>query len=605
MLDALIPTPRLVEVDRIEVAAPPEEVWQALRHGNLAEAPLIRALFWLRALPGKLRGTSEPSSLCIDDLRSTPETPGFSVLAESPPHGFAVGAIGKVWQGQIPFVHVADATAFEAFEQAGFVKVAWSISIHPFSERCSRIELEVRVDATDDASWAKFRTYFKLIGPGSHFIRRVLLSSLVERFGPPQGIEAALKLAGDELLPDAQAQVSQAVTIMAAPQQIWPWLLQMGCHRAGYYSYDLLDNAGVRSSRELIPELTVLTVGQVIPATPESAEGFEVLSLQAPHQLVLGGLYDNEAGKQLPFAAARPEHFWQVTWAFELERVNHICTRLHVRARAEFPASGRLHASWIRPVHRLMQSKMLHELAARVEGRLPRDDLRDVVSGIGGAAVMLAAMATPFLRPVRSHWGVTTALAQQRQPGDQLVPEPTWAWTHGVEIDAPADRVWRWVAQLGADRGGFYSYQWLENLVGCELRNADAVHPEWELRPGDSLVLHPKAPSLRIEELERGRYFVAHAPREEAAAAAGKPWAQASWLLAVEPLSTERCRLLSRYRLACSADLATRLALGPTFVEPISFAMDRRMLLGIKALSERDARFASPSLPELTRPAGA
>ena len=54
MLDALIPTPRLVEVDRIEVAAPPEEVWQALRHGNLAEAPLIRALF-KRALAKELR----------------------------------------------------------------------------------------------------------------------------------------------------------------------------------------------------------------------------------------------------------------------------------------------------------------------------------------------------------------------------------------------------------------------------------------------------------------------------------------------------------------------------------------------------------------------
>ena len=69
----------------------------------------------------------------------------------------------------------------------------------------------MRVDATDDASWAKFQTYFKLIGPGSHFIRRVLLGSLVERFGSPNGIEASMKLAGDELLPDAQAQVHGGV----------------------------------------------------------------------------------------------------------------------------------------------------------------------------------------------------------------------------------------------------------------------------------------------------------------------------------------------------------------------------------------------------------
>ena len=60
----------------------------------------------------------------------------------------------------------------------------------------------------------------------------------------------------------------------------------------------------------------------------------------------------------------------------------------------------------------------------------------------------------------------------------------------------------------------------------------------------------------------------------------------------VEPLSVARCRLISRYRLACSGALATRLALGPTFLEPISFAMDRRMLLGVKQRCEREARFA-------------
>jgi hypothetical protein len=592
LLDGLIPAPRLLERDHIEVAATIQEVWDAVRHGNLAQAPLIRALFWLRSLPERVHGHTRPTTLRIDDLKSTPEEPGFAVLSEAVPQEFAVGAIGKVWQPEIPFVHVADAAAFAAFREGGFVKVAWSVHILPFADRCSRVELEVRVDATDDASWSKFETYFRLIGPGSHFIRRVLLGSLVDRFGSPDAVEASLVLPGDELLPEAQAQASQAVTIMALPRQIWPWLLQMGCRRAGYYSFDVLDNAGVRSSREVIPELTSLTPGQVIPAAPEGDEGFEVLSVQEPDALVLGGLYDTAASKQLPFWSPRPEHYWQVTWAFMLEPLNQTCTRLHVRARAMFPATGRLHATWIRPVHHFMQAKMLAELAARVEGRLPRDDWRDIVSGAGGAAIMLAAMATPFLRRARSHWGLTSAVAEQQRPGDHLVPEPTWAWTHGVEIEASAERVWRWVAQLGADRGGFYSYQWLENLVGCELQNADAVHPEWELREGDTLVLHPKAPPLRIAQLERGRHFVAHAPLDGAALAAGKPWAAASWLLAIEPLSADRCRLISRYRLACSADLATRLALGPSLVEPISFAMDRRMLLGIKQRCERESHYA-------------
>jgi hypothetical protein len=235
---------------------------------------------------------------------------------------------------------------------------------------------------------------------------------------------------------------------------------------------------------------------------------------------------------------------------------------------------------------------MLKQLAARVEGRLPRDDLRDVLAGVGGAAVMLVHLAMPFLRSARSHWGMTEAEAQRPFPGDQLVPETTWSWTHAVEIDATPERAWRWVAQLGADRAGFYSYQWLENLAGCELRNADAVHPEWELRKGDTLVLHPKVPPLRIAEVERGRYFVAHAPADSLSRAAGKPWAAVSWLFMLEPRPNGRCRLISRYRMICSADLATRLTLGPTFVEPISFAMDRRLLLGIKDRVEREAKHA-------------
>jgi len=249
-----------------------------------------------------------------------------------------------------------------------------------------------------------------------------------------------------------------------------------------------------------------------------------------------------------------------------------------------------LHASWIRPVHHFMQRRMLQHLAARVEGRLPRDDYRDILAGMGGAAVMLSALLTPFLRHARSHWGVSESVANAAHVGDELVPEPVWSWTHGVEIEAPSERVWRWVSQVGADRGGFYSYQWLENIVGCGLRNADAIHPEWELDRGDKLLLHPKVPALDIVRLERGRYFVAYAPVDEAARKAGKPWAAASWLFELENLPDNRTRLITRYRVTCSPDLATRLALGPALLEPIGFAMDRRLLLGIKDRVERESR---------------
>lgn len=220
--------------------------------------------------------------------------------------------------------------------------------------------------------------------------------------------------------------------------------------------------------------------------------------------------------------------------------------------------------------------------------RPPRDDLRDVLRGLGGAALMTAAFLTPFLRKARNHWGLDETTAARAYPGDELVRAPRWTWTHGVEIAAPSASVWPWIAQIGADRAGFYSYQWLENLAGCRLRNAEVVHPEWTLAVGSALVLHPdpKAPRLEVVALEPERYFVAYGRPDDEARALKKPWIAASWLFFIEPLGDERSRLVSRYRVAYSDDLATRMALGPTLLEPVGFAMDRRMLLGVKELVE-------------------
>ncbi|HET7544453.1 MAG TPA: hypothetical protein VFK05_31495, partial [Polyangiaceae bacterium] len=592
LLDRLIPAPRLLEVDRIDLAAPPERAWDLLRHADLARTALIRALFELRAVPERLAGRYQERTLRIDDLRSSPAEPGFSLLLEDTGREFAVGAIGKVWQPVIPFVHVVDAAAFSAFSDADQIKVAWSVRALPLGDRGCRVEVEVRVDATDDAAWHKFERYFRLIGPGSRFIRRALLSGLSKELGTLEAAEAQRPLPGDEWLPLADAEVTDGITLSATPEQVWPWLVQMGCRRAGFYSVDLLDNAGLRSSREIVPELQQLSVGDVIPATPEGKDGFEVLRIDACRNLVLGGLFDVAEGKQLPFVAPRPERYWQVTWAFVLEPLAERSTRLHVRARAAFAKTEQLHALWIRPVHHFMQHEMLEHLAARVEGRLPQNDLQDVLQGVGGAALMLAALLTPFLRRSRNHWGVEPGEAAAPRPGDELVVEPLWSWTHGIEVRASPELVWQWIAQIGADRGAFYSYQWLENLLGCSLKNADALHPEWQLALGDSLLLHPQAPPLRIALLEPNRYFVAHAPFDEVAHAAGRPWAAASWLLQIEPLAAGSCRLITRFRVACSADVATRLRLGPTLLEPIGFAMDRRMLLGIKARAERQADYA-------------
>jgi hypothetical protein len=215
--------------------------------------------------------------------------------------------------------------------------------------------------------------------------------------------------------------------------------------------------------------------------------------------------------------------------------------------------------------------------------------LRDILEGTAGTLIMVAAFLSPFLRRARSHWGVDEKTAARAYPGDDLVATPGWSFTHGVEIAAPVASVWPWVAQIGADRAGFYSYQWLENLVGCEVKNAATVHPEWQARVGQALVLHPdpKAPRLDIVAVEPSHHVLAHAAPDQRARELGKAWATVSWLFFLERLGEHRCRFISRYRADCSNDLVTRLSFGPTLLEPVAFAMDRRMVLGVKERAER------------------
>ena len=266
-LDRLVPNPRLLEIDRVDLAVPASTVWDLVRHGALAQSRVIRALFALRTLAS--RSTADNGAcptIRIDDLRSSPERPGFQILVDNPPHEVAVAAIGKVWHLDIPFVHVRTADEYAAYAEPDFIKVAWAIRVSPRGEHQSHVELELRVQATDDGAWRRFQRYFRLIGPFSRGIRRSLLKALARDLGTPERTEQ--RLPGDDLLPDAVDQMTDVIDIGAPPQAIWPWLVQMGCGRAGYYSLDVLDNGGAPSAREIHPDLLQLAVGDVIPATP-------------------------------------------------------------------------------------------------------------------------------------------------------------------------------------------------------------------------------------------------------------------------------------------------------------------------------------------------
>ena len=199
-------------------------------------------------------------------------------------------------------------------------------------------------------------------------------------------------------------------------------------------------------------------------------------------------------------------------------------------------------------------------------------------------SVFIAWVALSFLywflvRPWHLRWGATDREVRQSFPGDELTsPHPKLDATHAITINAPAAEVWPWLVQVGQNRGGFYSYTWLENLVGCRMRNADRIVPEWQqLEVGDRVWLHPKAPPLKVLMVELGRSIVLE-----------KTWA--FFLRAIDERTT---RLIIRgrgdYNTTMKNPIFTFL-LWRLIFEPAHFIMERKMLLGIKRRAETAVR---------------
>jgi hypothetical protein len=203
------------------------------------------------------------------------------------------------------------------------------------------------------------------------------------------------------------------------------------------------------------------------------------------------------------------------------------------------------------------------------------------------APVIAAGAGMAGLLAVRRarNWGALPVEVALPVPGDELVPEPATRATMGVDIDAPAGEVWRWLVQIGQDRGGLYSYDRLENLLGLGIDSADMVHERWQrLAVGDRVVLVPKGwgplpegYALTVARIEHPRLLVLRqAPPEH-------PW-NAVWTFLIEPVDATCCRLLSRSRAQRPGTAALRLATAA--MAPITTIMTRRMLLGIKQRAE-------------------
>ena len=209
-----------------------------------------------------------------------------------------------------------------------------------------------------------------------------------------------------------------------------------------------------------------------------------------------------------------------------------------------------------------------------------------VLAALEGAGLIAwHLVATPFVGRKRLHWGTRELEASDPLPGDELVPDPKWTYTFGIDVAAPPEAVWPWIAQIGQRRGGFYSYQSLENLLGCKIRNTTELLPEHQHpEVGDKVYLHPTAPPLRVEIVDPPHALVLFG--SPADVAAEQSWGVSTWQLIVRPGSAGKSRLLSRGRSDFSPGWANKLAFGRYPIEPITFVMSRKMLLEIKRLAE-------------------
>jgi hypothetical protein len=183
------------------------------------------------------------------------------------------------------------------------------------------------------------------------------------------------------------------------------------------------------------------------------------------------------------------------------------------------------------------------------------------------------------LRPRHIRWGATDAELSRPLPGDQIVPRPRNWSTRAITIQAPAEAVWPWLAQIGQSRGGLYSYDWLENLAGCDIHSASRIIPELQyVEAGDVVRLGPPGyPAYIVMTVEPGRALVL----------GGGDLAMGahSWVFFLDPIDEQTTRLIVRSRGDYPPTLANFL-IWRAITEPLHFVMERKMLLGIKQRAE-------------------
>lgn len=199
---------------------------------------------------------------------------------------------------------------------------------------------------------------------------------------------------------------------------------------------------------------------------------------------------------------------------------------------------------------------------------------------IGGTLVGLAILVVLMivaLMPWMDRWGATDVEIDASFTGDELVPSPALLYNRAVTVNAAPEEIYPWIVQLGAERGGMYSYDWFEtNILQCELINADRIHEEWQgLKVGDKVKMCPKEgwgpPPYEVAIMEPNHTIVMGHQENGV-------WNDV-WQFILIPQADGTTRLILRGRDLKSGGIWD-------VIRPGVFIMERGMLLGIKERAE-------------------
>lgn len=211
------------------------------------------------------------------------------------------------------------------------------------------------------------------------------------------------------------------------------------------------------------------------------------------------------------------------------------------------------------------------------------------ISLAGGLAA--AASYLLVVRPWMLSWGATRDEINRLLPGDELLPDPELYATHAVTIHAPPSAIWPWLVQIGQGRGGFYSYDWIENLMGLDIHTADRILPEHQdIKVGDTIALAPQGFSVPVAILEPERALVLSGDTRNPGPGEAPPmrpgdFLAMTWGFYLVDRRDGTTRFIERWKMDWNPSLANSFFYR-IFLEPGAFLMERKMILGIKQRAE-------------------